>query len=218
MRVLPRILSRRLAWALAPVLLCPRVASAQLVPRLPISVELRPRASFPVGDFRSVSAGLGAGAGVGFAIAVHAHVTKALAVYGGYDYQRFVCGECGTLGFQDRLPEAGFEAGLEAILPFRLGAVDPWLSVGALFGRRLEIPDGGDGFASEAGTGWSSGVGVDVPLAPALRLRPGIRYRKYSASFVFPDLGLGVLGEPSGLKREQDVASVAVEVGLSFEL
>ncbi|HUF75670.1 MAG TPA: hypothetical protein VMM35_05295 [Longimicrobiales bacterium] len=193
----------------------PDAASAQLVPGLPISVELRTGASLPLGDFRSENPGLGAGTGIGAAVAIHVHLTSRFTAYGSYDYRRFGCGACAAVGFEDRLPEAGFEAGIEW-LPFRPGGLDPWLGAGALIGRRLEIPDGGDGFASESATGWSLGAGVRVPVARSMRLLPGIRYRSYSANFDFPDLGFGLLGAGAP-EQEAQVTSLALEVGLSYE-
>ncbi|HUF75621.1 MAG TPA: hypothetical protein VMM35_05050 [Longimicrobiales bacterium] len=193
----------------------PDEAIAQLVPGLPISVELRTGASLPLGDFGSENPGLGAGTGIGAAAAIHVHVTSRLAAYASYDYGRFGCGACAAAGFEDRLPEAGFEVGIEW-LPFRPGGPDPWLGVGILMGRRLEIPDGGDGFASESATGWSLGAGVRVPVARSMRLLPAVRYRSYSARFDFPDLGFALLGAGAP-EQEAQVASLALEVGLSYE-
>ena len=202
-----------LAW----LLLLPVAATAQLVPGLPISAELRAGASLPVGDFGKEHPGLGAGVGPGAAVAMHVHVTPRLAAYGSYDSGRFACGACGSVGLGNGLPEAGFEAGVEWLLPVRLGPLDPWVGAGALMGRRLEIPDGGDGFASESATGWSLAAGVRVPVARSLRLLPAVRYRSYATRFAFPDLGLGLLGA-AALDEEVRVASVALEVGLSYEL
>jgi hypothetical protein len=206
---------------LVPTLLAPQAAVAQLVSGLPLSIELRAGAALPMGDFGQESPGLGAGAGVGAALTLHVELASSLGLYGSYDYGRFACGACGAAGFEEGLPEAGFEVGVEWTLPFRLGALDPWLGAGALLGRRLEIPDGGDGFASESATGWSAAVGLRVPLAASLRLLPGIRYRSYSARFGFPDLGFGLGGtDPPGqaLEQEMNVTSVALEVGLSYVL
>lgn len=199
----------------AATLLFPAAAAAQLVPGLPISVELRTGAALPVGDFGQESPGLGAETGVGAGVALHVQLMPSVAVYGAYDYERFTCGACGAAGLEDGLPEAGFEVGLEWIRPFRLGNVDPWLGAGVLFARRLEVPDGGDGFASESATGWSAGAGVRVPLGRSLRLLPGLRFRSYAATFEFPTLGLGLDGE---LEQEVNVASIALELGLSYEL
>ena len=206
----------RLGWLLGPLLLVPGAAPAQLVPGLPISVELRTGAAFPLGDFGRESPGLGAGTGIGAAVALHVPLASSFAAYAGYDYGLHTCGACGALGFEDDLPEAGFEVGAEW-MPFRPGGLDPWLGVGVLLGRRLEVPDGGDGFASESAMGWSAGAGVQVPLGGSLRLRPGIRYRTYSATFDFPDLGFD-LGGAGALDQEMQVSSIAVEVGLSYEL
>jgi hypothetical protein len=202
---------------LVPALLAPAAALAQLVPGLPISAELRAGGALPVGAFGKENPGLGAGAGIGAALALHVHVTPRLAAYGSYGYGPFACGACDVAGSGDRLPEAGFELGLEWILPLRLDALDPWLGAGVLIGHRLEIPDGGDGVASESATGWSVGVGVRLPVARSLRLLPALRYRSYVARFEFPGLGLG-LGGAGALEQELHVASIAVEVGVSYEL
>lgn len=214
---LPRTARPRLAWVLLPALLAPGAVGAQLVPGLPISVEVRAGAALPLGDFGQERPGLGAGAGLGGALALQVGVVSGLAVYGSYGYDRFGCGACGAAGFEGGLPEAGFEAGVAWTLPLALGTADPWVSAGALLGRRLEVPDGGDGFASESATGWSVGAGVRVPLAPSLRLLPAVRYRSYSARFDFTDLGFGLFGAEA-LEQELTVASVALELGLSYEL
>jgi hypothetical protein len=216
-RARPRQARHRLAWLLAAMLLAPGAARAQLVPGLPIMIELRTGAALPVGDVSRESPGLGAGAGLGAALALHIRLTTYLSAYGGYDYERFGCGACGAAGLEGGMPEAGFEAGVEWTLPFRLGAAEPWLSAGALLARRLEIPDGGDGFASESAMGWSLGAGVRLPVAPSLQLLPGIRFRSYSTRFDFPDLGFGLFGADA-LEQDMRVASVALEVGLSYEL
>ena len=195
----------------------PKTVAAQLVPGLPISVELRPSASFPVGDFGKENPGFGAEAAVGVAVGLHVRVTPSLYAYGTYEYERFGCGACGAAGFEDHLPEAGFEVGLEGILPVRMGRIDPWVGGGVLIGRRLEIVDGGDGVPSESATGWSAAAGVRVPIGPSVWLRPGIRYRNYSTRFVFPDLGFALLGESGTLERPVDFQSVALEVGLLWQ-
>ena len=207
----------RPGWVLVSLLLLADAAAAQLVPGLPISVELRTAASLPVGDFGRENPGLGARTGLGAAAAIRVHLIPRVAAYASYDYQRFACGACGSLGLGDGLPEGGFEAGVEWLLPLRLGSLDPWLGAGVLMGRRLEIPDGGDGFASESATGWSLAAGVRVPVARSMRLLPALRYRSHMARFDFPDLGFGLLGAGE-LDEEMRVASVALEVGLSYEL
>jgi hypothetical protein len=217
---LGRATSRRLACVPAAMLLAcvaPEAAVAQLVPGLPIAVEVRTGAALPVGELGRESPGLGAGTGIVAAAALHVPLASPLAFYASYAYGRYGCGACGAAGLDGGLPEAGFEIGLEVIDPLGMGRLDPWLAAGVLLGRRLEIPDGADGFSSDAAVGWSVGAGVQVPVAPALRLIPGIRYRSYSARFVFPDLGFGFV-EDGTLEHELDVASLALEIGLSYEL
>ena len=212
----PRRPRRRLAWLLLPTLLAPAAATAQLVPGLPISVELRTAAALPLGELGRESPGLGAGTGLGAGAALHVQLTSSLAAYGGYDYGRFTCGAC-SAGLGDGVPEAGFEAGVEWLRPFGMGSAMPWLGAGVLIGRRLEVPDGADGFASESSTGWSVGAGVRVPVGRSLRLATALRYRDYSAGFVFPDLGFGFV-EAGALEQELHVASLSLEVGLAYEL
>jgi hypothetical protein len=211
---------RQLACVPAAMLLAcvaPAAAVAQLVPGLPIAVELRTGAALPVGELGRESPGLGAGTGIGAAAALHFPLASTLDVYGSYAYGRYGCGACGAAGLEGGLPEAGFEIGLEWIDPLGLDRLDPWLAAGLLLGRRLEIPDGADGFSSDPAVGWSVGAGVRVPVAPALRLIPAIRYRSYAARFVFPDLGFGFVDD-GALEHQLDVASLALEIGLSYEL
>lgn len=200
------------------MLFLPGAASAQLVPGRPNSIELRPSASLPVGDFGKTGPGLGAGRGVGGAVALRVPVASYFALYGSYDYERFKCGECGAAGLEDYLSEAGFEAGLEASFPAGLGPMELWLGGGVLIGRKLEIRERGDRFSSDSSTGWSAAAGVLVPIFPFVRLRPGIRYRSYSAHFVISGLGFALLGESGDFERQLDVQSISFEVGLSFNL
>lgn len=192
-------------------------ARAQLVPGLPITVEVRPSAAVPVGEFGDAHPGLGAGTGFGVAAKTLLHVTSRIAVYGGYEYARFDCGECTAAGLEDGLPEAGFEAGIRGVLPYRPWGLDPWLEAGALIGREIEISGAGGDLASAPALGWSAGAGVSVPLGGSLRLTPGLRYRTHSAEFAFTDLGFGLLGSTGTFTRDVDVASLSLEVGVAYE-
>lgn len=191
-------------------------ADAQLVPGVPVSVEVRPSVSLPVGGFTDTSPGLGAETGFAIALGARIRVHPRIAFYGDYQHGRFGCGECGAVGFEDALPEGGFEVGVRGTLPVSVGGLDPWASAGALVARELQISAGDGDMASDPAMGWAAGAGLHVPLGGGLRLSPGVHYRAYSAEFTFTDLGFELLGAPGTFSRQVEVAAVSLEVGLSY--
>lgn len=199
-------------------LLLPAPAWAQVVPGLPISVEVRPLLAMPTGDFADGRPGFGAEIGFGVSATTRLHLTSDVAAYGGYQYGRFGCGECGAVGLEDALPEAGFEVGIRAELPYRPRGLDPWLSAGALIARELEISgQAGGALVSDPAVGWSGGAGVLIPFGGSLQLTPGVHYRSYSAQFAFTALGFDSFDDTGAFARKVEVASLSVEVGLSYE-
>lgn len=192
-------------------------AHAQMIPGVPVAFEARPLVSLPVGELAESGPGLDAGVGFGILLTTRIQVTSALGAYGGYHFGRIGCGECASVGLQDGMPEAGFEAGVQAALPFRPAGLAPWIRAGALIHRELQISgaEGGD-LVSDPAVGWTAGMGARIPVGAGLQLTPGIHYRTYPAEFTVPELGFELLGDPGTFVRELDVSTVSAELGLSY--
>lgn len=192
-------------------------AGAQMIPGVPVAFEARPLVSLPVGELSESGPGLGAHVGFGILLATRVQVTSVLGAYGGYHFGRIGCGECGSVGLQEGMPEAGFEAGAHVALPIRPLGMAPWIRAGALIHRELQISgaEGGD-LVSDPALGWTAGMGARIPLGSGFALTPGLHYKTYRAEFTVPDLGFDLLGEPGSFVRELDVSTVSAELGLSY--
>jgi hypothetical protein len=144
---------------------------AQALP-IPLSVEGRADAAFPVGEFADI-AGNGAGFGVGASLGI----VPGVGVYGTYSHTRFGVG----IG-SDRTPDAtddGFSVGVTASLPGMSPNVSPWIGGGAVF-HRLSV--NGSRAGVDQDMGFEVGGGVAIGVAPGVRITPGIGYRHYNAS------------------------------------
>lgn len=172
-------------------------AEAQGSLPIPLSVEGRVDAAFPVGDFADV-AGNGAGFGVGASLGV----APGLGVYGTYSNTRFGVG----IGSSDTpdAADSGFSVGVTTALPGLTANVSPWIGGGLVF-HQLAVNGSRTGVDQDMG--FEVGGGVAVGVAPGVRLTPGIGYRRYSASI--PALG--------GLAaRDVGVQYVTAGVGLNI--
>lgn len=169
---------------------------AQSLP-IPLSVEGRVDAAFPLGDFGDV-----AGNGVGFGAGASLGILPGVGVYGTYSHTRFGVG----LG-SNETPDAtdsGFSVGVTAALPGTSSRVSPWIGGGLVF-HDLQLNGSGAGIDQDMG--FEVGGGVAVGVAPGVRLTPGVGYRRYSASI--PALG--------GLAaRDLDVQYLTLGVGLNI--
>jgi hypothetical protein len=171
-------------------------AGAQTLP-IPLSVEGRVDAAFPMGDFGDV-----ADTGVGYGVGAALGIVPGLGVYGTYSHTRF-----GSAPGSTDTPDAtdtGFSVGLTAALPGTSARVAPWVGGGLVF-HKLEL--GGSGAGIDQEMGFEVGGGVAVGVAPGVRLTPGVGYRRYAASI--PALG--------GLAaRDLDVQYLTLGVGLNI--
>jgi opacity protein-like surface antigen len=171
-------------------------AAAQSLP-IPLAVEGRVDAAFPMGRFGDV-----AGTGVGFGAGASIGLTPGVGVYGTYSHTRFGAG-VGSSETPDAT-DSGFSVGVTAALPGATPNVSPWVGGGLVF-HQLEL--GGSGAGIEEDLGFEVGAGVAIAVAPNVRLTPGIGYRSYSASV--PALG--------GLTaRDVNVQYLTLGVGLNI--
>lgn len=197
-------------WTVASsaLVLCaaPRAAQAQLLPDIPLSVEVRGGVGVPVGDFAGEE-GIEAGTGFGFGVGAMVGVTPMFSAYGAYQWTRFGCGECeGIENLDDEVTDSGFELGGQADLPFRPAGLAPWVRAGVLLHELEFSGDEGD-VSSDRSLGFALGGGITYPLGPTLSVTPGIHYRNYSAEF---DLG------NLDLNGETDVSHLTLDVGLVY--
>jgi hypothetical protein len=147
----------------------PRTAAAQSPIRL--AVEPRVGAAFPLGTL-----GDHAETGSGWGVSATVQLVPNYGLYGGYSRTEF------DLDAGERAIDSGFSVGLSAAYPGLFGGLTPWLGTGLLI-HDLEV----EGVAIPAGdssVGFEVGGGVVVPLAPRIRLTPGIGYRQYRAPFI----------------------------------
>lgn len=183
----------------------PAAAAAQLVPGGALALELRGGAAVPLGDLAESAPGVGAEAGPHLSVAASWRLSRALSAQAGYSRSWFACGRCGDVGIDDRVVDTGFDAGLEARLPGRVGAVTPWVSAGGVL-HQLVFSDEESSLSSDYAVGFRLAAGAAVPLARSLSLKPGVSYRAYSA-----DLALGGAGG-----QTVDVAHLTVDVGVVY--
>jgi opacity protein-like surface antigen len=163
---------------------------------IPIAVDVRAEAAFPIGDFNDI-----ADTGAGATISVAMPIVPAFGVYGTYTHIRFGGGWTGG-GTSDATTE-GFAVGVTTMLP-GLPDVDPWIGAGLLL-HRLEVRGTRQGVSDDLG--FEVGAGVAVPLAGRLRLSPAIHYRHFGATI--PALaGLAA--------RDLTVQYVSLGVGLNY--
>lgn len=187
-------------------LLAPAAARAQLLPRLPISLEVRAGAGIPLGDFAASDTGVGAEGGLALAAGGKVHLGAVLAAYGEYQRTAFGCGRCASRGIDDEVVAEGGGFGLHATPGVALAGLAPWVRVGAVV-QQLTFSGRGSSLTSDTAVGFEAGGGVELGLPGLpLRLTPGVRYRAASA-----ELDLGGLGA-----QTLDVTQVVLDLGLSL--
>lgn len=200
-------MNRSVATLLSVVLLAalPVGARAQLVPGVPLALELRGGGAFPMGDFADAAPGVGAEPGPHLGIAAAWGFARGVSARVGYSRSWFGCGPCEEVGVDDRVVDAGFDVGLEFRLPVRAAGVTPWVGVGGIV-HQLVFSGDASSLASDRAVGFRVAAGAAVPLLRSVTVKPGISYRAYSA-----ELELGASGS-----QTVDVRAMAVDVGLAY--
>lgn len=180
-------------------------ASAQSLLPIPVSVEVRLGVGFPTGDFANREPGIQAESGLTLAAGAAVHVTRRLALFGGYSRTRFGCTRCAEQGLDTDVTDTGGDFGLQVILPAPIRGLGPWIRAGGVY-HQISFSGTQGELSSDPALGFEVGGGISLSLLRAFRLTPGVRYRTYSA-----ELDLGGLGEET-----VDVSHVLVDVGLSY--
>ena len=164
------------------------------------TVEVRGGVTIPTETFLDADLERGAGleATIGYDIA------PALAVYAGWDWQRFEQTE--GVPFTTDVEDTGYAFGIR-YSPRLSGALGPWLRVGAVYDH-VELEDeAGDTIGDSQHTlGLEVGGGVTIRLGEALALTPGVRYRRFK-----PDVTIGQA------TTSTTVSYIAADVGLALK-
>jgi hypothetical protein len=137
---------------------------------IPISVEARAMAAVPTGSLADHS---DPALGVGFSATVQLFPNYGL--YAGWSRTAFGLEQEGR---DARAIDSGFAIGLTASYPGIVG-VTPWLGSGLLI-HDLEV-EGATAPVGDSSIGFEVGGGLSVPIAPRLRLTPGVGFRWYNA-------------------------------------
>ena len=165
---------------------------------IPVALEVRGGAAFPVGndedDFGSDEAG--ADTGYGFGANVFVGLTPILGVYGGYS--RFSFSAEPEDSGEDIFPggvdvdyvDSGFNVGAQLVFSSiaTLQNATPWLRGGAIFHEfEFEVEDEGAevSFSTDREVGFEAGGGLNIPLGEVISITPGVRYVAYSPQFEF---------------------------------
>jgi hypothetical protein len=138
---------------------------------IPLAVEARLGAAVPTGALADH-----AETGVGVGVTATLQLVPNYGLYAGWSRTSFNLAEPGA-----RAIDSGFSIGLTAAYPGIFG-VTPWLGSGVLI-HDLDV----EGVAVPAGdssVGFEVGGGIVVPVAPRVRLTPGLGFRWYNAPFV----------------------------------
>lgn len=170
--------------------------------QIPLGIELRANGAIATQDAgRETHEN-----GFGFEGNLQYDVLSSLAVYAGWDWNRFSALNA-IAGPDTDLKETGYVLGLRYERPFQEGSrMAWWARFGGTYNHlELENSDGDLIDDSGHGFGLEAGAGVSVPFGGYWSLTPGIRYRKLSR-----DLEIDNLTTPVKLE------SLAFEVGLGL--
>jgi opacity protein-like surface antigen len=175
------------------------VQGARAQSPIPLAMEGRVAAAFPVGDFADRGDN-----GFGFGAGAAVQVLPGVAVYGSWSRTTF---DIPSLGERSAVEE-GFSAGLTVAVPGG-GMLQPWVGAGVVW-HSLELNFDVNEHSSDPGLELAAGVAI--PLAPHLRLTPAVGYRRWKAGYTFLEGGDVVVTE------DYAVEYFTAGVGLSIAL
>jgi hypothetical protein len=161
--------------------------------RLPLSLEVRGHAAFPVGDLADNRLGADLKTGFGGGADLTIHLSPAFGIYGGVSGTEFdTQGGAGTT-FQ----EYGFDLGGKLIFPTMTG-LSPFLRGGAVF-HQVRASTGGTRFTyQDEKVGFEVGGGLIAPLGAVVSVTPSVRYVNFGlgtgdTDFSYVAAGLGLM-------------------------
>ncbi|HEY0037992.1 MAG TPA: outer membrane beta-barrel protein [Longimicrobium sp.] len=150
---------KKATFVLAALSVLGTAGAASAQSPIPLSVEVRGDAAFPVGDFadRNVENGLG------FTASASLQLVPGFAAYGSYSRTEFSADDLVGGGDDNDVLDQGWAAGLTASLGGAPGRPTPFLGAGLLF-HELEINDVEQG---DAKMGFEVGAGIRFRSASA---------------------------------------------------
>jgi hypothetical protein len=178
---------------------------AQVLPRLPLSLEVRGGGGVPTGEFARRQPGVGAELGPRVEGVAVVRLREWLGLFGGVSWAAFSCPACQQGGLSQDLVETGGNAGVQVTPGLRLGGLAPWIRVGAVF-QQLEFTGQTESLITPVGTGFQVGGGVTLPVWGPLAVSPALHFRSYAA-----DLDLG-----GRFDRTIDVSHLTLDVGVAL--
>jgi opacity protein-like surface antigen len=182
---------KKAMFALAGIAVFATVGTASA--QLPLSVEVRADAAIPTGDFADA-----VNAAPSFGVNAALGLARGFAVYGGYSRTQFKLEDSDI-----DLVDQGFSAGVTLGIPAARLGVQPYIGAGVLI-HDLEVEDGPD---LDSDLGFEVGAGVALPIAPNVRLTPGVGYRRYSTQF---PIG------PAAIETDVEYFTAGVGLNISF--
>lgn len=162
---------KKATFVLAALSVLGTAGAASAQSSIPLSVEVRGDAAFPVGDFADGEVENG----IGFTASAALQLVPGFAAYGSYSRTEFSANDLVGGGDNDVLDQ-GWAAGLTASLGGAPGRATPFVGAGLLF-HELEVNEVEQG---DAKMGFEVGAGIAVPLGPRVRVTPAVGYRQYN--------------------------------------
>ena len=157
-------------------------AHAQSGPTTPFSIEPRAGLSIPMGDDSDDLE-----VGLAFTGDVLYQFTPQVAVYAGYNYNRFAFKDTDEADAEIK----GFDAGVRFSLSPMAGFT-PFLKGGALYQQAAITGDGGS-LSGDSEFGFQVGGGVEVPISPRFSFTPQASFNKVKdAQYVNVEAGLRI--------------------------
>ncbi|HEX8359649.1 MAG TPA: outer membrane beta-barrel protein [Longimicrobium sp.] len=158
---------KKATFVLAALALLGSAGAASAQSSIPLSVEVRGDAAFPVGDFSDA----GVENGLGFTASASLQLVPGFGAYGSYSRTEFSLD-----GSDDDVLDQGWAAGLTASLGGTPGRATPFVGAGLLF-HELEVNEVEQG---DAKMGFEVGAGIAIPLGQRVRVTPAVGYRQYN--------------------------------------
>lgn len=160
---------RKVVFAAVVLMGAAGVAQARAQSPIPLAVEGRVDAAFPMGEMDER-----AGSGVGFGAGAAVRVFRAVAVYASYSQTTFEF-------YDEEAVDEGFSAGVTVAIP-GAGALQPWVGAGVVL-HSLDLDFDVSNQSEDPGVEF--GAGVAIPITPRIRITPAVGFRQWDTRYTF---------------------------------